>query len=541
MNSFKSRNFTFFILLFILPIILIFIYFFIYYKLTFDIETVLLSFKNNYIFLSSLNSSFSLTVYIFIFYIILNFNVLNSIEMVKSKIASINQKQIYNSFFIIFSIVFLFIFILNEFISPSITKKIENMKLITNLSYTYLKLAKLAEKNKNFVKSIEYYQKYLFFEPTNQEIADKITDLKREKYIYHGKKKSETNEGKKIDVQGLYSKGLYYFNKKEYLLSAYYLEKYLELITTDEKAKSLYKKALELYEKNKTTVNKINKEKLNLKAKGIELLKQKKYVEAYKIFKYLKNKYPADKSILGYYLEAKKLYEQLDFLIDRAEELKNFPGTFDIVYIIKDENNRDLIFYSQKIVNYFDQIFFYNIKLYDIKNGKMSYYKYGKQVGSYLIVKNVEYKNKKFKDNFDFNKLSNLFLIGNQKYFSIPFYFRSINYYRSIGYNVKIIQNSLIKRIVFYLVFILYVFGLFVYAIKNRLKGNEFPGFIHILYFLISLYFIIHPLYFYINAFYYKLGLFLYEMLSLNLSIIILFIVFLITFIIEIKLIVHSS
>lgn len=486
----KKLLINFFNIFFIISIIIL--AFFII-KISLDItklikeKVILNNYKNNFLLYSIIiNYLKNIDIY-FIVSIILTINLISRQAKLKEKFPDLNYR-FYTKFFSKAIIIFFIILIVSyEFLIPYLTRRIDEFKQKTTISYKYLEEAErykeLANKNLStnpklageyYKISLEYYKKYLFFEPKNQKIIELINELNLRQTV--GSSQIQKKEEKIIDekyIESYYKKALYHYNRNEYILTIYYIEKYRYFIKNNEDANRIYEIAKLKVEEEKTKINQKNKEIYETKIKGIKELNEKKYVEAYYTFKYLKDKYPQDKSIIPYYEEALNLYKKLDFFISDAEQFINYPGIFKVLIKAKDENENEFIVYIDKIVEMYNEIYIYNIKLYNLKNKNIINFKYGKKINTYFVLKNKENESIIFKYDLSYSNLKNFINYNNENSFSIILYPFMRQFIEESGYSIEIIDSIFSKRIILYFIFLAFSIFIFNYSYSTRLLKIE--------------------------------------------------------------------
>ncbi|MCX8059225.1 MAG: hypothetical protein N3A58_07405 [Spirochaetes bacterium] len=450
-------------------------------------KIILNNYRNNYIFFSILINYLKNVDIYFILSLIVIVNLLSRQAKLKEKYPETNYRT-YTKFFSKALIIFFALILLShEFLIPYFSKMINDFKSKTILSYKYLeeaeKYRELGNKNltinpkaagEYYKISLEYYKKYLYFEPKNQKVIELINELNlRQTTGTSIKEKEKEDKLDPKDIESYYKKALYHYNKNEYILTIYYIEKYRYFIKNNEDANRIYEIAKLKVEEEKTKINKKNKEIFETKIKGINELNNKKYVEAYYTFKNLKEKYPEEKSILPYYEEALNLYKKLDFFISDAEKYINYPGIYKILIKANDEKNKEYIVYIDKLVEMYNEIYIYNTTLYDIQNKNLITYKWGKKINNYFILKNYENQSIIFKYDLSYSNLKNFLNYGNENTFSIIIYPLLRNFIINSGYSIEIIDTIFSKRIIFYIFFILFSVFIFNYSYSTRLLKIE--------------------------------------------------------------------
>lgn len=450
-------------------------------------KIILNNFRSKYlVFEIIINYLKNLDIY-FILSLIATVNLLSRQAKLKEKFPELNYR-FYTKFFSKAIIIFFILIILSfEFIIPLLSKNINDFKSKTKLSYKYLEEAEKYRElgNKNLTAnpkaageyykiSLEYYKKYLYFEPKNQKVIELINELNlRQATGTSIKEKTDEDKLDPKDIESYYKKALYHYNKNEFILTIYYIEKYRYFIKNNADANRIYEIAKLKIEEEKTKINAKNKEIFETKIKGINELNNKKYVEAYYTFKNLKEKYPDEKSIIPYYEEAVKLYKKVDFFIADAEKYINYPGIYKILIKANDEKNKQYLVYIDKLVEMYNEIYIYNTILYDIQNKTFLNYKWGKKVNNYFVLKNFENQSIIFKYDLSYSNLKNFLNYSNENTFSIFLYPILRNFIINSGYSIEIIDIIFSKRILFYIFFIMFAVFIFNYSYSTRLLKVE--------------------------------------------------------------------
>ncbi len=414
-------------------------------------------------------------------------NIFLSQYYLKKKQPEISYSDYSKVFSIWVLILFLIIFLSGELIIPKLSTNINRYYDITELTQRYKEKAKEleakgveADKKGNdklkamyYKEALKFYKQYLYYDSEDLETIDSINSLRHEDtYVEKRTKEEKFNIN---EIEGLYSKGLYYFKEKEYLIAQYYLEKYAFYFSDDVDALKLLEKAREYAEKERTKKDVKKSEILDLKIKGIRLMNDGEYIESFRIFDYLHNKYPNNDTIKPYYLESKQLYNTLDFFISDITEFEKYPGIHKILIKVKDENSKSYLVYFDKVVNYLGDTYMYNIQVINLMNSRLYNYRYGKKVSNYVVLKNTN--NKLLLDyNLSYNHILSLKTLDSPDTFSIIKYFSLRELALNSGYKISKVDILLVKRILMYFLFLSFSYIVFVYSYNNRLSKDGFPS-----------------------------------------------------------------
>lgn len=473
-------------------ILLVFIIMLSYQSFTYDIESVLKKSKGQYILFSSLVKTIELLPYIFSASLILSFSLIYSIGLRKGK-NDLQETDYIIAFFIFLLVVFLFTSILNEAIKPFLNLKVSEILITTKLSYQYLKKAKEFELSGKYSLAIEYYKKYLTFEPKNIDVIDLVAELERKKYSEIPKPQTAPPPpSPPTNAASLYNLAMYHTKMKEYVLAIYYLERYLLLNPNDNNAKDLYDKVKGIYESE--VLNKKDDALYIMQQKrlGMTYIKQNKYVEAYNLFVALSKKYPNDKSIKPYLDEATNLYRKVDFFVSDAIEKKDYPGLNSTLLKLKDAKNENLSYlvFIDKVVYYFNEIYLYDISIYNLSTRTVQSFRYGKKVQTYFVFKNTD--NEHVITYFDIKLpyFKNFILLRSFNLFPLYTALDLKNFIQSLGYNPSLFIEYLKNKILFYLSFLFNLMIAFKLSLIGMKKGDSHLNILEIIFFIIGLFLI---------------------------------------------------
>ncbi|MFN3410748.1 MAG: tetratricopeptide repeat protein [Exilispira sp.] len=468
----------------------VFLIMFSYQSFTYDIESVLKKSKTEYILFSSLVKTINLLPYILSFSVIFNFCLIYSIGLRKGK-NELQENDYIASFFIFLIICFLFVTILNEALLPFLNLKVSQILITTKLSYQYLKKAKEYELSKQYTLALEYYKRYLTFEPKNMDIIDLVAELERKKYSEIPKPSPlPTFSSPPVNAASLYNLALYHTKMKEYVLAIYYLERYLLLNPTDSNARSLYDKVKSIYENEVMTKKEDALYIMKQKRLGISYLQEKKYVEAYNLFLALSRKYPNDKSIKPYLEEAINLYRKVDFFVADALEKKDYPGLNSALFKLKDAKREGVsyLIFIDKVVYYFDQIYLFDVYLYNLSSKTSYYYKYGKKVQNYFVFKNIDNEHEITYFDIKIQYFKNFILLRSFNLFPLYSVFDLKNFIVSLGYMPSLFTDYLKQKILFYLSFIFNLMIAFKISLAGMKKNDSQINILQIIFFLAGIF-----------------------------------------------------
>jgi tetratricopeptide (TPR) repeat protein len=472
--------------------LLVFIIMVSYQSFTYDIESVLKKSKGQYILFSSMVKTIELLPYIFSAALILSFCLIYSIGLRKGK-NDLQETDYIIAFFIFLLIAFLFTAILNEAVKPFMNLKVSEILITTKLSYQYLKMAKEYELQGKYSLAIDYYKRYLTFEPKNIDIIDLVAELERKKYSEIPKPQPTTSEiPPPINPASLYNLAMYHTKMKEYVLAMYYLDRYLLLNPNDTNAKALYDKVKGIYENE--VLNKKDDALYIMQQKrlGMSYIQQKKYVEAYNLFVALSKKYPNDKSIKPYLEEATNLYRKVDFFVSDAVEKKDYPGFNSTLLKLKDAKQEDIYYliFIDKVVYYFNEIYLYDVFLYNLSTKSVQSYKYGKKVQNYFVFKNSDLEHVITYFDIKISYFKNFILLRSFNLFPLYTAFDLKNFIESIGYHPSLFIDYLKQKILFYLSFLFTLMIAFKLSMIGMKKSNSVVNVIEIIFFILSIYLI---------------------------------------------------
>lgn len=471
-------------------ILLTFIILLSYQAFTYDVESVLKKSKSQYILYSSLVKTIDLLPYILSISLLFNFGLLYSMGLRKGK-NEIQENDYVIAFFIFLLISFLFVAILNEALKPFLNLKVSEILITTKLSYQYLKKAKEYELAKQYTLALEYYKRYLTFEPKNIDVIDLVAELERKKYSEIPKPTAPPPPpSPPTNAASLYNLAIYHTKMKEYVLAIYYLERYLLLNPTDTNAKDLYNKVKSIYENEVMTKKDDALYIMQQKRLGMSYIQQKRYVEAYNLFLALSKKYPNDKTIKPYLEEATNLYRKVDFFVADAIEKKDYPGLNSVLFKIKDakrENTSYLIFID-KVVYYFDQIYLFDVYLYNLSSKKMQYYKYGKKIQTYFVFKSSDDEHELAYFDIKIPYFKNFILLRSFELFPLYAVFDLKSFIVSLGYLPSLFADYLKNKAIFYLCLIFNLMIAFKVSLIGMKKSDNPVNVVQIIFFLIGVF-----------------------------------------------------
>ena len=480
----KTITLVFYIILILLVII------FIYQNITYDVESVLKKSKSQYVIFSTLVLVIELLPFILAASVIISFGFLYSIGRIKNK-TDINDIDYVIAFFIFLIFAFVFSVVLNEGVKPLLDAKVSEIKIITKLSYQYLKKAKELELAGKYDQAITYYKKYLTFEPKNTDVIDLVAELERKKYSKVPKpQQTEVITAPPTNAANLYNLALYYTKTKEYILAIYYLERYLRLAPNDSNAKQLYDKVKDLYQTESLSKNNDKIYIMQQKKLGIKYIEEKKYVEAYKLFTALHKKYPDDKSVLPYLEEATNLYKKLDFFVSDAAEKIDYPGLNSLLFKLNDAKKDQVSYlvYIEKVVYYFDDIYLFDIHIYNLDTKETAYYKYGKKIQTYFIFKSTDQQH--VMTYFDVNPAFFKNIVLYETFDKFPLYtiFSLKKFITDIGYSPILFTNYIKNKIISYLCLIFSLVVAFKLSYIGMKKTSGFGNIFQIIFFMLGLF-----------------------------------------------------
>lgn len=469
-------------------IFIVFIIFVVYQSFNYDIESVLKKSKGQYITFFSLVKTIDFLPYIIFISLIVTFCWIFSIGMRKGK-NDLNESDYVIAFFIFLLLSFLFISILNEALKPFLNLKVSEILITTKLSYQYLKKAKEYELAENYTLALEYYKKYLTFEPKNIDIIDLVAELERKKYKDIPKPaQPAAPPPPPTNAASLYNLAMYHTKMKEYVLAIYYLERYLVLNPTDSNARALYDKVKGIYENEVLTKKEDALYIMQQKRLGMSYIQQNKYVEAYNLFVALSKKYPENKSIKPYLEEATNLYRKVDFFVSDALEKKDYPGLNSTLLRLKDAKREDVsyLIYIDKVVYYFDDIYLFDIYLYNLNSGKVQSYKYGKKIQSYFVFKSSDNEHEITYFDLKISYFKNFILLRSFNLFPLYTVFDLKKFIVSLGYLPDLFIDYLKQKILFYLSFLFNLMIAFKISMIGMKKNDSSINIFQIIFFVLG-------------------------------------------------------
>lgn len=469
-------------------VLIVFIIFVVYQSFNYDIESVLKKSKGQYITFFSLVKTIDFLPYIIFISLIFTFCWIFSIGMRKGK-NDLNESDYVIAFFIFLLLSFLFISILNEALKPFLNLKVSEILITTRLSYQYLKKAKEYELAENYTLALEYYKKYLTFEPKNIDIIDLVAELERKKYKDIPKPAQPTAPPPPpTNAASLYNLAMYHTKMKEYVLAIYYLERYLVLNPTDSNARALYDKVKGIYENEVLTKKEDALYIMQQKRLGMSYIQQNKYVEAYNLFVALSKKYPENKSIKLYLEEATNLYRKVDFFVSDALEKKDYPGLNSTLLRLKDAKREDVsyLIYIDKVVYYFDDIYLFDIYLYNLNSGKVQSYKYGKKIQSYFVFKSSDNEHEITYFDLKISYFKNFILLRSFNLFPLYTVFDLKKFIISLGYLPDLFIDYLKQKILFYLSFLFNLMIVFKISMIGMKKNDSSINIFQIIFFILG-------------------------------------------------------
>jgi len=390
-NNFSGKVTAYIILTFIVSSLVVLIGLLIYNSRSIEgLREYFPAFKTTILLINSMIDLLSSMPVIIIFTSLTCFTFFFS--MGKFQSLSFRYSDISTPAFTLFITFLIFVALSEFFINPFLTRKLEYQKRLSNLANASLQKIEKDKHNKKYNEAIFALKVYEKINPDDPEISR----LKRELYTLLQqateitRKPAVKNENiKKEPLIGFYARGKAEYEKGNYYLALYYMERALKLHRDNEEIKKLYyrvKRKVNSLLGALTIKEEELKRLIQKKERGITALDNKDYYTAYKIFKELKTKYPNLEDINLYFKEAEKNILQNDYYTTELEKIAWMPGYSNIIFI----DTSGYLNVVGKMIEWGGNYYFYDIQRYPLKSSslKSTKWKYGKWINNAIKLKN---------------------------------------------------------------------------------------------------------------------------------------------------------
>ncbi len=271
-----------------------------------------------------------------------------------------------------------------------------------NVSLRYrMRVARKAESYARELKTAQEYRKalsvldlYLDIDTQNEGVIrlyNDIVELREKEEESRPPVPDETMEKGEKTLTTYYERGKEEYNRGNYFGALYYLERAHALHEDTAEIKELYritKRQTETSLGKLTSEQEKRKQLIESKEKALEHLNKKEYYDAYEIFVKLHNEYPEMQDLELYLKEVEGELSKKDFLPQELKEAAWLPSMDNIVFLDK----QGYINTVSRVVPYYNQFYFYDIKRYKMMKGKLNTvsWKYGKWIETSIRLKNEE-------------------------------------------------------------------------------------------------------------------------------------------------------
>ncbi len=289
---------------------------------------------------------------------------------------------------------------------PVLWEHRHNRLYTSNLAKSYLAEAQQAEAEGKLETAYQFYRDYLQIDKTNREVKDAANYL--EGQITIQKADSQTPEPEKplpprteyrnMDVIDLLDRAEKSLTEDDPFTAHYLAGIVLDMDESRDDARQLAARAMQQIESLEPSRQQRREYELyHRKLKGYEELIHQRPIEAYFIFKELKEEVTADRDIDTYYRESLIETRRVSYFVDEAEGTRSLPGVRQIVYI--DQNprlvgeNGQAVVYIDKLVRDGGDFWVHGIEIMKLgSSGEPAFHiqaDYGKLVNDTLLLKGL--------------------------------------------------------------------------------------------------------------------------------------------------------
>ena len=254
---------------------------------------------------------------------------------------------------ILILLILTFVFVLtSEWVKPKVLRSVGEMKYNTELARGFFDEAQTHKDNKQYAKAREAVENYLRIDPESikaQKLKRDLIELQSDKALEEELNKPVPEEEIKraggFTSTELIEKAQDYFTARDYSTAHYYANLALALDPGNGEAKTILAKALQrLSSSNLDSEDEARSRLFQEKKKGYDALQRENILEAYYIFKTLRETYPEDPDIEKFFALTKERLGDISFFIDEIEGLLHLPGYRNILFVNeKNDNYTELV------------------------------------------------------------------------------------------------------------------------------------------------------------------------------------------------------
>jgi len=321
-----------------------YIYFFVSAMLNFPSEHLLHFYKTPWIFEEALRSLIEYLPVLTVSAVLLTFSTIRSARMdIPSSSGSISKPVGKTLYLLIF--LTLIYSALSVGMQPVLWEHRHNRLYSSNLAKSYLSRARSAETEGDLDLAYRLYEDYLRIDKDNREVKESIDFLEGQITIQKADASAPSekdplpasSEYRNMTVIELLDRARESLEQEDPFTAHYLAGIILDMEEDREDAKRVAAQAIQKIESlEPSRQQKKEYEIYHRKLKGYEALsKYDRPVEAYYIFKKLREEVTADRDIEKYYRESLELTRRESFFVDDAENTETLPGIQKIVYIDK--------------------------------------------------------------------------------------------------------------------------------------------------------------------------------------------------------------
>ena len=339
-----------------------YIYFFILAFLNFPADQLLAFYKSVWIFEEALRALVEYFPVLTVSAVLIAFSTIRSDNIELSAAAGSISKPVSKTL-----VLFLFFTLIYSALTigllPVLWEHRHNRLYTSNLARSYLAEAKQAEAEGELESAYQFYRDYLQIDKTNREVKDAVSYLEGQITIRKADSKipepekplpprAEYRNMNVVDILDRAEKSL----AEEDPFTAHYLAGIvLDMDESRDDARQLAARAMQQIESLEPSRQQRREYEIyHRKLKGYEELIHRRPIEAYFIFKKLKEEITADRDIDKYYQESLIETRRVSYFVNEAESTRSMPGIQQIVYI--DQNpqlvgeNGQAVVYINKLV-----------------------------------------------------------------------------------------------------------------------------------------------------------------------------------------------
>ena len=290
---------------------------------------------------------------------------------------------------------------------PFFYRKQSEAEYVSRVALDILREAEIEKKEGNTERAIKLLEIYLSIDKGNEEIA-----WRRDSYSVEmaegdrGKRAVEAAEPVLLSraaasgqsASDLIEKAREYYTGEDYFSAHYYAALTLEIAT--ERSLIIAARRIErdaLKELSSLLPTGADKEALKLflkKKEGFQAFTEKRFFDAYYIFKELEENYPRDPDVLMYLEKSRETLKEESFFIEEAKKAVALPGKGGILFKNQSAGGRVEIIAIERMVELSGDVFFKNVEAISFdSSGEINYHlhaSYGKLVNNHLNMNAVD-------------------------------------------------------------------------------------------------------------------------------------------------------